>query len=222
MIATCKNREDCLFGEHKTLRELNQEKGVKVGQGIVATYLYLLNVASNYKVKLSDLQIKLLGETIYDKFFYLKETEVMLFFNDYFKYVNSDEFYGAIEPKTITAMLTKWVRTTRANAIYQHDKKLNKERLESEKGDCVSWEQYSVLKEVDQSNSPIGRIAAGLGSKTDKDLSETIRKSAEELVNNRWGYTQKEMEIARKSFITRYGSAPEYYLKQHDEYATAK
>lgn len=222
MLSICRNREDCHFGDHKTLRELNRETGTKVGQGMVSTYLELLNATTNYKVKLSRLQIKMLSQTIYDKFFYLKDTELMLFFSDYYKYVNSDDFYGSIEPKTITTMLTKWVRKTRGAAIERHENRLHKERLESSKSECVNWEQYSAQKGVDPSNSPVGRIIAGLGSKTDKEVSESIKKSAEELVNNRWGYNQRELEIARKSFMTRYGSTPEYYLKKHDEYATAK
>lgn len=214
MLSTCKNREECHFGDHKTLRELNLENGLKVGQGMVATYLYLLNVATNYKVKLSDLQISMLSETIYDKFFYLKDTEVMLFFSDFYKNVNSDVFFRSIEPNTIITMLTKWVRVKRSAAIEQHDKKLHSERLDSEMADSVSWEQYNIQKGIDEKDSPIGRISAGLACKANKETDESIRKSAEELVNNRWGYDKETMKKARKAFVIRYNYAPEYILRK--------
>ena len=219
MLSTCRNREDCHFGNYKTLKELNKEKGLKVGQGMVATYLYLLNVATNYKVKLSDLQVKLLSETIYDSFFYLKETEVMLFFSDYYKYVNSDEFYGAIEPKTITTMLTKWVRVTRGKAIWEHENLLKQQKKELEKPYLMTWEEFSRENGNDSSGNPIERFLSGFGKRNvPQDTKESITESAQALIENRWGYDDDAMMNARRAFVCRYGYTPEDYLRKEGKY----
>ena len=211
MCSVCKDREDCLFGNYPTLQEMNNNcRGS--GLAAISKCLDLMNVYTNYRAKLNLMQTLMLSQTIFDKFFYLKDTELMLFFSDFYKYMNSDEFYGSIEPKTITTMLTNWVRVKRGAAIEQHDKKLHRERIKAEKDDSVSWEQYCMQNELDEKESPIGRISAGFGRKTDKETDELIRKSAEELVNNRWGYDKETMEKARKSFMTRYKSTPEYVL----------
>ena len=219
MLSTCRNREDCHFGNYKTLKELNKEKGLKVGQGMVATYLYLLNVATNYKVKLSDLQVKLLSETIYDSFFYLRETEVMLFFNDLIKYVSSDEFFGALEPNTISEKLTKWVRMTRSAAIKRHDDILDTQRKEEEKPYHITWEEFCSQNGNNSSDSPIGRILSGFGkSKAPRDTQESITESAQALINNKWGYDDDTMMNARRSFACRYGYSPEDYLRKEEKY----
>ena len=91
MLSVCSDRDDCLFGEHSTLQEMNNNcRGS--GLAAISKLLDLMNVFTN-KAKLDQLQNLTLSQTIYDKFFYLKETEVMLFFCDYYKYSSSDDFY---------------------------------------------------------------------------------------------------------------------------------
>ena len=186
---------------------------------MVSTYLELLNATTNYKVKLSRLQIKMLSQTIYDKFFYLKDTELMLFFSDYYKYSNSDEFFGALEPKTITTMLTRWVRVTRGRAIEQHDKLLSQQRKEEEKPFLVTWEEYVTQSKSISSENPLDRFFSGFGkNKAPKDTQESITESAQALVNNKWGYDDYAMMNARRSFVMRYGYTPEDYLRKEGKY----
>ena len=111
MRSVCKDREDCLFGNYPTLQEMNNNcRGS--GLAAISKCLDLMNVYTNYRAKLNLMQTLMLSQTIFDKFFYLKETELMLFFSDFYKYMNSDEFYGSIEPKTITTMLTNCLLQT--------------------------------------------------------------------------------------------------------------
>lgn len=217
MVSLCRNPEDCWFGNHPTLRDLNLQTGVKAGQGIIAIYLNLLNVVTNYKLKLNEIQISMLSQMIYEKFFYLKVTEIILFFHDYFKYLSSDKFFGSIEFKTIMDMLTNFVREKRGKAIWQHDEKLHTEHLEKEKSESIDWQQYCEQKGVDFSDSPIEMIKSNFGRKLQKDTPESMRKSAEELVYNRWGLDEAAMEYAYKSFMARYKCTPEYVLGKRKE-----
>ena len=217
MRSVCKNREDCLFGNHPTLQEMNNNsKGSAVV--LICNLLDLMNGYTN-KGKLDRLQSINLSETICDKFFYLKETEVMLFFNDFFKYVSSDDFYGAIEPNTITTKLTKWVRMIRSAAIKRHDDILDMQRKEEEKPYHITWEEFCSQNGNNSSDSPIGRILSGFGkSKAPRDTQESITESAQALINNKWGYDDDTMTNARRSFACRYGYSPEDYLRKEGKY----
>lgn len=216
MLSVCSDRDDCLFGEHSTLQEMNNNcRGS--GLAAISKLLDLMNVFTN-KAKLDQLQNLTLSQTIYDKFFYLKETEVMLFFCDYYKYSSSDDFYGSLEPKTITMMLTKWVRVTRGAAIEQHDKLLDLQRKEEEKPYLLTWEEFCSKNGKDSSDSPISRILSGK-CKVPKDTKESIIESAQALIENKWGYDDDAIMNARRAFVCRYGYTPEDYLRKEGKYA---
>lgn len=219
MLTACRNREDCWFGDHLTLQELNHANGCKAGQGVVATYLYMLNVATNHKIKLDDLQVRMLSEMIFSKFFYLKDTEIMLFFHDYFKYLSSDKFYGSIEFKTLMDMLTEWVREKRGTAICRHDELLAQQRKEEEKPYLMTWEEFCHQNGNNSSDNPKDRILSGFGKrKVPQDTKESITESALALIENKWGYDDDTMRDARRSFMYRYGYTPEDYLRKEGKY----
>lgn len=217
MLSACSNRDDCLFGNHPTLQEMdNNCKGS--GIAAISNLLELMNAYTN-KAELDQKQRLTLSVTIFNKFFYLKETEVKLFFYDYYKYSNSDEFFGALEPKTITTMLTRWVRVTRGRAIEQHDKLLSQQRKEEEKPFLVTWEEYVTQSKSISSENPLDRFFSGFGkNKAPKDTQESITESAQALVNNKWGYDDYAMMNARRSFVMRYGYTPEDYLRKEGKY----
>lgn len=218
MLAACKDRDDCWFGNHPTLREMNETRSVKVGQGTVAKFLVILNIASNCKLKLSYMQIRMLSEEIYSKYCYLKDTEIMLFFHDFLvDHKKENTFFGAIDPNIIKDALHTFVREKRGNAIWEHDKKLHSERLEKEKSKSVDWQQYCEQKGIDSSDDPIKRIISNFGHKEPKDTPESIKKSAEELVYNRWGLDEKGIENARKSFMARHKCTSEYVIEKGKE-----
>ena len=217
MLSVCSNRDDCLFGNHPTLQEMdNTCKGS--GIAAISQLLELMNAYTN-KAELDQKQRLTLSVTIYDKFFYLKETEVMLFFCDYFKYSNSDEFYGALEPKTINTMLTRWVRVTRGKAIWEHENLLKEQKKESEKPFLMTWDEYRQKNENISVENPLDRFFSGFGrKKTVKDTKDTATESAQALIENKWGYDDDAMKNARRSFVCRYGYTPEDYLRKEGKY----
>lgn len=216
MITTCRNQDDCFFGDYLTLREMNAQSGKKTGQNFVATLLNVVNAATNYNKKLNFVQMRFLSELIFEKFSYLKETEITLFFYLLFSQAQKDTFYGALEIETIMEKLTDFVRVRRAKAIERRDIKLQNEKLEREKINGISWQQHCSQKGIVESETPIGKLVLGIGRETPKDTGESIRKSAEELVNNRWGYNEITMKKAIEAFTNRYGYSPEYILTNND------
>lgn len=177
-----------------------------------------MNVYTN-KVKLDTLQIIELSQTIFGKFFYLKETEIMLFFSDYYRAGNSNEFYGALEPNTIVTMLTKWVREKRGMAITDHDLLMKEMNKENEKPFLVTWEEFCRDNGNSSSEKPLDRLISGLDHrKVAKYTKESITESAQALIDNKWEYDDETMINARRSFMYRYGYTPEDYLRKEGKY----
>ena len=209
VIAVCKDRDDCFFGNHPSLYEMN--KGCSgAGHAVVSTCLELINEATNHKTKLSDLQILMLSETIYDKYSYLKDTEVTLFFYDYFKFLTSDKFYGSVEMKTVMEMLVKWVREKRGMAITKHDLLIKEKKDAEDKLQLMPWEEYCKSVGVDSSENPLAKLVSNfVRREVPKDTPESITESAQALIENKWGYDHDAMMNARRSFVCRYGYTPE-------------
>lgn len=218
MIAVCKDRDDCFFGNHPSLCEMNNGCS-GAGHAVVSTCLEMINIATNHKTKLSDLQILMLSEAIYDKFFYLKDTEVTLFFYDYFKFLTSDKFYGSIEMKTVIEMLIKWVREKRGMAIAKHDLLLKEKRAAEDNQQSMPWEEYCKSEGVDSSENPLVKLLSSFGRKdVPNDTPESISESALALIENRFKYDDDSMINARRSFVFRYGYTPEDYLRKEEKY----
>lgn len=216
MLAICRDREDCFFGNHPTLSELNQQcEGL--GLGVIGNFLEILNSASNYKVKLSQLQILMLSSLIYEKFSYLKETELMLFFYDFFRKFSEDRFFGSIETKTIMNMLTEWVREEQGKAIFKYDRKMRKEKESKETN--MNWKVYCQRNGLEESESPIREILSRLDKpKASNDTKESITNYAMSLIDNKFGFDNETMVSARRTFILRYGCTPEEYLIKKEIY----
>lgn len=211
-LIQCANREQCWFGNSPTLKELNGQADNIDAETLVSSYLNVFNLLCSQS-KLSSEQISILSIQIVMKYAYLKYTEIMLFFHDFiFYHKKENTFFGAIDPNIIMDALHTFVRNDRGNAIHEHYKRLDAERLAKEKSESIDWQQYCDQEGIDSSENPIERIISRFGRKNPKDTPESIKNSADELVNNRWGLDETSMKNARKSFIARYKSTPEYIL----------
>ncbi len=216
MMVTCRDLDDCWFGSHPTLRELNNQSGLKSGQFYIATLLNIVNVATNYSTKLDKLQIKMLSELIYEKFSYLKDTEVTLFFYYLFRDAKKNTFYGALQIETIMDELTNFVRVKRSKAIKHHDIQLEEERIEREKQTDGPWDDYCKRHNIEIASSPIDRVFQGLKVST-SDNSEHIRKVAQFVNDNPDNISSEELEFFRNSLCKRYGEAFNIFLRKEDK-----
>lgn len=221
MLSISKDKDDCFFGNHPTLREMNASTGRKVAQFYVSTLLCVINEATNYKAKFNKLQINMLTELIYDKFSYLKDTEITLFFYGLFRHANKDLFYSSLEIETIMEELTRFVLEIRGKAIHDHDEQLALEKIEAEKSKYITWEEFCARKGIAVTTEPTEMMAAQLNNKSlrqVKDTKESICGTALTLVENKDGYDEQTLIAYRKSFIYRYGYAPEDYLRKEGIY----
>ena len=217
VLEICAVPDDCWFGDYPTLKDLSERFSKGKALGFIASLLYMTNEATNYGTKLNGTQISMLSKMVFEKYSYLKTTELMMFFRWLFWCAQKDTFYGAIESETVIYLLTKFVREKRGNAIAQHEKALLNERLEREKVCSIDWKAYCAQKGIDLSESPIEKINSSFKS-VSKDKPDSIIESAEGIINNKWGYDDDMMMNVRRSFVYRYGYTPEDYLRKEGKY----
>ena len=122
----------------------------------------LTNLAefSNCKTSFGKEQIRSCAEMIVAEYYYMKMTELMLFF---YKFKNGEygQFYGSVSPMVIMVSLRQFKRE-RNDAIFQHESLLKeKEREESRKGTISAEEYYAPKKKaiLDYFNALVNAIS---------------------------------------------------------------
>ena len=108
-----------------------------------------LSEFSGVKDKISRKQLDQLSQIIRDKYYYLKVTELALFFYEY-KAGTYGSFYGAVDPIRITEALQKFMQH-RSELIDRYDReeaarKEKEYRQRIKDGKTVSWEQWQEMK----------------------------------------------------------------------------
>lgn len=141
----CKNKDNCFFGNAPTLAVINKEFDKDAAVAWLITQLTELAVYSNSQKEMNDYLVEECAKVIASEFYYLKTTELMLFFYN-FKAGKYGVFYGSVSPLVITTSLQQFLRE-RNDAYFAHESELNKKHLEEQKKNSISHAEYLRLKE---------------------------------------------------------------------------
>lgn len=87
---------------------------------------------------------------IAQNYFYLKISELMLFFN-YFKQGRYGRFYGSVDPLVIMTSLQQFLRE-RNDAYFAHESELNKKRMEEQIKNGIPYTEYLRQKKDKELN----------------------------------------------------------------------
>lgn len=126
----CGNRKLCFFGDFPTLAKLSQDFGPNVPSAWLVPQLTDLSEFCGCKQKFTAFQMKQCALIIAQTYYYLKVSELMLFFYQ-FKQGRYGQFYGAIDPIKIMSALQDF-RRERFDAIsdYENEQREQKAALE--------------------------------------------------------------------------------------------
>lgn len=193
--------KDCYFGEYHTLAELKTLFDDKFPTAWLVAQLHDLSEYCGCKEKLSGNPLRQCADIIASEFFYLKTTELMLFFRK-FKSGSFGVFYGTIDPLVIMSALRTFLKE-RNNA---YDKKRMEDEAEERKNrekNAISWAEYCrrFKHEILNPLEPTKRI------QTEEDAEMSARMISELRLND----NIKDTYI--KAFTYKYGCTPEEYLK---------
>ena len=152
----CSNSRDCYFGDFPTLALVRTAYGNNAPSAWIIPQLYNLTIFCNCKDKMTPGQYEELAYIIASEFFFLKISELMLFFHR-FKAGRYGRFYGSVDPMVITSALHEFVRE-RANALEQHERDDALAQIEAGRQNAISWEEYCKKNNIDDKQNPLERI----------------------------------------------------------------
>ena len=144
----CKYPDRCLFGDAPTLAEINITYGDTMATMWLIPQLYDLSEYCGCKDKLQGKPLEQCASVIAGEFFYLKVSELMLFFHR-FKTGRYGRFYGAVDPLVITTSLRDFIRERNdAYAIHEQEERKAREEEERKGKVLMSYEEYQELNRI--------------------------------------------------------------------------
>ena len=139
-VALCRDKELCYFGNIPTLAELNRDYDPLAAVAFLIPQLTNVAEFANCKNSFGEGQIRSCAEMIATEYYYMKMSEMMLFF---YKLKNGEygQFYGTVSPMVIMGSLRQFVRE-RNDAILRHESKLREKRDEESKKSTMTAQEY--------------------------------------------------------------------------------
>lgn len=138
----CANVETCHFGDYPTLGEL-KGYGERFPTVWLIPQLYNLSEYCGCRDKLQGTPLEECAFTIATEFYYLKISEMMLFFHR-FKSGRYGRFYGSVDPLIITTSLRDFLRERQYELQKKEWEEQERQREESRKK-AVTYEQYQQM-----------------------------------------------------------------------------
>ena len=135
----------CHFGSAPTLGTLRAAYGKNMPTSWLVPQLLNLSEYCGCKNKLTDAQLEVCARVIANEYFYLKTTELMLFFSR-FKAGRYGRFYGNVDPMVITSALVVF-RRERAEAIARHEAEDREKERERQASEAISYDEYMKRKQ---------------------------------------------------------------------------
>lgn len=136
----CSYIQDCIDGDYPTLALVGAKFSRKVVVAWLVQHLFNLSEFCGCKEKLSNDMMDELGFIIMNEFYYLKMTELMLFFYR-FKLGEYGKFYGSVDPMVILSSLRQFV-TWRNVQIDRYGNERKQQQMEEWRKTAISREEY--------------------------------------------------------------------------------
>lgn len=142
----CQFPDRCFFGTAPTLADINITYGETTATMWLIPQLYDLSEYCGCREKLQGKPLEQCAAVIAAEFFYLKVSEMMLFFHR-FKSGRYGRFYGSVDPLIITTSLRDFIKE-RGDAYAKHEQE-ERERKENEyKSNVVSYQEFLEMEAI--------------------------------------------------------------------------
>lgn len=144
----CGNKKLCHFGNFPTMAQISNKFGKEVAVAWCIPQLSDLSEFCGCKGKITPKQIKECSWLIAQNYFYLKISELMLFFSR-FKQGKYGRFYGSVDPMIIMSSLQDFLGE-RNDAIFDMESEKNLRHEQEAKKKAISRAEYLELKHKQQ------------------------------------------------------------------------
>lgn len=210
----CADEENCFTNDKfPTLNLLKEVYGNTAPVVWIVPQLFNISEFCGCKEKLSDMQLKELALLISQKYWFLKVSELMLFF---FKFKSGEygRFYGSVDPMVISEALLKF--TSYRQSFLDKKRRMDEEKsIEADRQrETISYEEY--CRRHNKTPQTLEKAAKTGNSKAlDLDnckLREIVEKSARDIVDNTNNLDDEYLAKMSEYFRRRYGMTPEHFL----------
>lgn len=154
------------MGSYPTLAEIKASYGNGSDSYWLIPQLTNICLFCGCKDKLSTVQYKEMAQLIATDYYFLKVSEIMLFFKQ-FKLGKFGKFYGAVDPMVIMIALKDFC-DERASLLEHWEKGRYWQRMEAECKNSISYEEYQRRKENGEYPT-LAKIAGNASESPKKD-----------------------------------------------------
>lgn len=161
-----RNKEGCIMNTQcPTIGDVRREYGYHMAYRWL--YVHITDAASkaNMQQRPGRQQIEGMATQMLEQYFYLKLTELMLFF-DMFKRGMLGDMYGAMDSRSVFRAM-KAFNEMRGEVIKRAEDKAHQQALKEDRDKRVSWEQYCRMNGLDETEDPITRCIRGMKGRKD-------------------------------------------------------
>lgn len=138
----CKHTWRCILGTAPTMAQVNVAYGAHTSAAWLVPFLWDISEFCGCKQKFTSKQMDELAYIIVDGYYWLKVTEMMLFFW-WFKSGRYGKFYGSVDPMVITTALREFVKDRNA-IIAKHDGMEAEKKHAEWKRRAITYEEYKA------------------------------------------------------------------------------
>lgn len=206
-MTVCNDVELCLFGDAPTLAVLNTTYGPMTAAMWLVPQLYNLSEYCGCKNKLESKALEECAIIIATNYYYLKVTELMLFFHR-FKLGVYGRFYGAVDPLVITISLRSFV-VDRNNEIIKKEEEEHQAQIDEDRRGCVTFLEWCKMTGKPENYNPLSPTNQVVQNK-DKDISEMQRMAS--FIEENSKLAQEVRELMNQTFERKYGLSPKDVL----------
>lgn len=210
----CTDSEVCFFGAFPTLAKL-KGYGTNTPVAWLLPQLFNLSEFCGCKDKLQPNQIKECAMLITANYYYLKVSELMLFFFR-FKSGRYGRFYGSVDPLIIMQALKDFVKE-RNIAIDRHEQEKAAEKRLEDSRKHAAYLKECKRKGIEPYGGRLVSITRSLSAKKSEYTKEQITHHAKSLVENVIGYSEQTLAAMKNRFVGKFHTTPEEWLNQNDK-----
>lgn len=212
-LRICGNKDLCFFGGFPTLVAVNRTYGNGSAKAWLVPQIANLSEFCGCKNKITPNQIKECATIIAQTYFYLKVSELMLFFYE-FKAGKYGKFYGNVDPMVITCALREFMRD-RSDAIFHRESEMEARKRDEDARRLREEEAEYKRKGIEPYRHKLLSSFSKPKPKKQEYTSDQIKAYAKVIVNNPHNYSADTIKSFEDWFTKRFKSTPTEWLEKN-------